>query len=134
MMITISGDPVPLKRHRTSMFRGKVIQFDPQKKEKQAFAYEARQAVGEKHKELMEKSYHKVEILFEMPYPASKLKKGSTAIDTQPHTKKPDIDNLVKFVLDACNGILWEDDKKIVAINAKKIYSLEPKTKIYICS
>lgn len=36
--------------------------------------------------------------------------------------KRPDIDNLVKFVLDAGNDYLWKDDDQIVDITAVKNY------------
>ena len=29
------------------------------------------------------------------------------------HTKKPDIDNLCKFVMDSLSGLLWQDDNQI---------------------
>lgn len=35
---------------------------------------------------------------------------------------KPDLDNYIKSVLDACNGILFEDDNAICEIHAKKLY------------
>ena len=35
---------------------------------------------------------------------------------------KPDIDNLVKAVLDACNGICYKDDAQVCEIYAKKQY------------
>jgi Holliday junction resolvase RusA-like endonuclease len=47
-------------------------------------------------------------------------------------TVKPDIDNLVKFYLDAGNNILWSDDKKIVELKATKIYSESPQTIIKV--
>ena len=37
-------------------------------------------------------------------------------------TTKPDIDNLQKAVLDACNGILWHDDAQIVRSVCEKRY------------
>lgn len=37
--------------------------------------------------------------------------------------KRPDIDNLVKTVLDALNGVAYQDDKQIVKINAFKNWS-----------
>ena len=44
-------------------------------------------------------------------------------------TGKPDLDNLGKAILDACNGILYDDDKQIVSLTMRKYYG-EPKTVI----
>lgn len=38
-------------------------------------------------------------------------------------TVRPDLDNYVKLVKDACNGILWTDDAQIVTIFAHKKYN-----------
>ena len=38
--------------------------------------------------------------------------------------KKPDIDNIVKVVADALNGVAYHDDTQIVMVVAKKVYSL----------
>lgn len=38
-------------------------------------------------------------------------------------TKRPDIDNVVKAVLDGCNGIAFQDDKQVVEIHAAKIFA-----------
>ena len=50
------------------------------------------------------------------------------------HTKKPDIDNLIKFVMDSLSGIngFFLDDNQIVSIYAEKIFSDDPKTEILI--
>lgn len=37
-----------------------------------------------------------------------------------PHTVRPDLENLVKPVIDAANGILWEDDRQIWRMTAVK--------------
>jgi Holliday junction resolvase RusA-like endonuclease len=42
-------------------------------------------------------------------------------------SKKPDIDNVLKIVLDALNGVAYKDDSKVVSVSGKKIYSDEPK-------
>ena len=39
--------------------------------------------------------------------------------------KKPDIDNICKSVLDALNGIAYEDDGQVVKIRASKEYTLQ---------
>jgi Holliday junction resolvase RusA-like endonuclease len=41
-------------------------------------------------------------------------------------TKRPDIDNSVKAVLDSMNGIVYKDDIQVVRLSAKKVYSLVP--------
>jgi len=41
------------------------------------------------------------------------------------HTKKPDIDNLIKAVMDAAKGILWRDDSQVVRLRAAKQYTVE---------
>ncbi|MHA2250083.1 MAG: RusA family crossover junction endodeoxyribonuclease, partial [Candidatus Kariarchaeaceae archaeon] len=47
--------------------------------------------------------------------------------------KSPDLDNYVKFILDALNGILWEDDRFIIEIHSSKYYTVgEPRTEIKI--
>jgi Holliday junction resolvase RusA-like endonuclease len=39
---------------------------------------------------------------------------------------KPDIDNLVKYVLDASNAVLYVDDKQVVKLTAIKVYDDMP--------
>ena len=38
-------------------------------------------------------------------------------------TSKPDIDNVLKGIADACNGIVWLDDKQIVDCRISKRYA-----------
>ena len=46
--------------------------------------------------------------------------------------KKPDIDNVVKAVLDAINGIAYEDDAQVVMISASKAYSERPRVEMSV--
>ena len=39
---------------------------------------------------------------------------------------KPDIDNVIKAVLDALNGIAYKDDARVVELEARKVYGNEP--------
>ena len=38
----------------------------------------------------------------------------------EPHTKRPDLDNIVKAVKDAATGILWLDDSQVCELTARK--------------
>lgn len=41
-------------------------------------------------------------------------------------TKKPDLDNVVKIVLDGLNKVAWDDDVQVVEMVVGKFYSTEP--------
>lgn len=71
-----------------------------------------------------------LDLVFFMPIPksSSSLKKRQMANGVISHVKKPDLDNLQKFILDALNGELFKDDSQIVEIRAKKIYADKPRT------
>ena len=47
-------------------------------------------------------------------------------------TKRPDVDNIVKSVLDALNGVVYQDDCQIVSIHATKCYASEPGVDVMI--
>lgn len=38
------------------------------------------------------------------------------------HSSKPDVDNLTKPILDALNGIVWDDDGQVAHLNVGKYY------------
>lgn len=57
--------------------------------------------------------------------PKSTSKKARTAMlsgQTYP-TKKPDVDNVVKIVLDALNGFAWHDDAQVIDLHISKTYT-----------
>lgn len=47
-------------------------------------------------------------------------------------TGKPDLDNSLKLVADALNGILWHDDKQIVSVTARKFYAGQASTTLRV--
>lgn len=48
------------------------------------------------------------------------------------HQHEPDIDNCIKFVFDALNGIFWKDDKCIYRVTAVKVFEGNPRTEVVI--
>jgi len=53
-----------------------------------------------------------VRIGFVMPRPKYKIWK-TKPMPSEPHDKKPDLDNLAKAVLDSLNALIWRDDSLI---------------------
>jgi Holliday junction resolvase RusA-like endonuclease len=47
-------------------------------------------------------------------------------------TKKPDVDNIAKIVLDGLNGVAWEDDTQVVDLMVVKRYEEEPFVQVII--
>ena len=47
-------------------------------------------------------------------------------------TVKSDLDNCLKSIMDALNGVAYEDDKQVVMATINKWYSEEPKAEIII--
>lgn len=43
------------------------------------------------------------------------------SVHSEPDTHKPDIDNVAKIVLDALNGVAWDDDAQVVSLTVSKL-------------
>lgn len=69
-----------------------------------------------------------------MPIPESWSKsKKALAIDgTTKPTAKPDIDNVLKLVLDALNGVAWKDDAAVVRLTGIKKFGATVQTVICV--
>ena len=69
----------------------------------------------------------RVKIEIRMPVPDSKSKKwkAQALSGVVLPTKKPDVDNVSKFI-DALNLICWHDDAQICELHARKLYHEAP--------
>lgn len=65
-----------------------------------------------------------VYIYVNLPVPQSYSKKRAEAClsGSERPTKKPDIDNAIKSILDGMNGVVYKDDCQIVSLHAYKRY------------
>jgi Holliday junction resolvase RusA-like endonuclease len=129
MQIVIPGKPIAKARPKFAR-RGKfVTTYNPQESEEGKWIT---QAIGQ-IPEVVDGPIL-LRCWFSMPIPKSASKKaiaGMVSGDIQ-HTKKPDLDNLVKFVKDCLNGIAWKDDSQVVKMIAAKGYSAAPFTMVEI--
>ena len=60
-----------------------------------------------------------VHIVFRIAIPKTFLKKR---IGGDPHTLKPDIDKLIRPILDALTGIAYDDDNAVYEVYSRKIW------------
>lgn len=128
--ITIPGKPIAKKRPRFAR-RGKfVTTYNPQESEEGKWITIA---MGQISGQLTDGPIL-LKCWFEMPIPKSTSKTkaaGMVSGDIQ-HTKKPDLDNLCKWVKDCLNGVAWNDDSQVVKMVAAKGYSQAPRTIVEI--
>lgn len=70
----------------------------------------------------------RVRVQQQMPVPqsASKARKAEMLEGGTFPSAKPDLDNVVKAVLDGLNGVAYKDDARVVGIHSVKIYSDNP--------
>jgi Holliday junction resolvase RusA-like endonuclease len=61
----------------------------------------------------------------------TKKKKEAARVGDELPTKKPDADNILKM-LDALNGVVWNDDCQIVKAEIEKFYSERPMFRIEV--
>lgn len=74
----------------------------------------------------------RVTALFTPPASWPQWKKDAALNGRVRHTSKPDGDNILKAVKDACNGIVWHDDSQIVTASIAKDYSTNPRVIISV--
>lgn len=65
-------------------------------------------------------------MLFDIPKSFSRIKRAQAITGELKPMVKPDIDNVCKSLLDACNGIVYQDDKQVTDANLRKRYGLVP--------
>jgi Holliday junction resolvase RusA-like endonuclease len=108
----VMGDPVPKARARTVRKGGRTWSFTPKK----VVLWEklVKTEAGKHFKEPL-RGPIMVSMIFYMNRPANRR------VDIWVPTT-PDLDNLEKAVLDALNGVAYEDDRYVVSKNGQKKY------------
>lgn len=127
MILTIYGKPQPKERPR--VYKGHGITPTRTRNYEAMLAAEWQKAGGETYTVPV-----RVAMLFYLPTPTSwsKVKKERAERGLERPAVRPDIDNLVKIVLDGLNGVAFTDDKLVVEIFAVKYYSGSPRTLIKV--
>lgn len=125
---TVYYPPTSLKRHRHTR---NGHSYDPSAKDKMDFA-----ALVEMPEETL-KGPLRATINFYSIRPKSHWRTGKYAGELKAsapkfNTSRRDVDNLCKFVLDALNARLYDDDSQIIELHATKNYAPDRSTDGYI--
>jgi Holliday junction resolvase RusA-like endonuclease len=62
---------------------------------------------------------------YKIPKSYSKTKIIDCVLNILRPTKKPDIDNIAKIILDSLNGVAYDDDSQVVELSVMKIWTDE---------
>lgn len=132
-LIVVPGQPKGKGRPRFTTANGYHRTFTPPETQRyeeliRTCFYE--QVTEPVHKERVY-SVHVVAV-FKIPESASKKTKEHMKNGEIRATVKPDLDNVLKIVLDALNGVAFVDDRQIVHLWASKYYGEQPKLLVQI--
>jgi Holliday junction resolvase RusA-like endonuclease len=73
-----------------------------------------------------------VYISMAVPKSYSKKRRQDCLDKVERPLKKPDIDNVVKAITDAMNGIVYQDDCQIVSLHSTKVYASEASVSVFV--
>jgi len=124
--------PKPKERPRASVIGGHARIFTP--KTTEAYEKEIRAAWIRQNGDKPEAGPLRVRVYFGLPIPKSETKANKLQMVLRKvfPIKRPDLDNLVKAVLDALNGVAYSDDCQIVTMLSKKNYAEAPYVKVIL--
>ncbi len=121
--IVYYGQPCGMPRMRTRRTRFGVLHYVPPKAPGTLFRNTIRLKAVEKEK-LVGPVAMRIECSFSMPTSWSKAKKQKHL--GEPHTQKPDGDNVAKAVMDGLTAAgVWPDDAVVWCLEIRKIWSVQ---------
>ena len=132
-MFTVYGEPVAKGRPRFST-RGKFpVAYTPEKTKtyESEVGMMAKVAMGasEALKGALEAFIY---ITFPIPPSYSKKRTEACLNDSEKHTKRPDLDNVVKAIIDGMSEIVFLNDSQITSIHATKVYGQVAKVEVVV--
>lgn len=139
--VWVGGEPKPQPRARASVVGSKRVRiWTPSSADDFKGEVRAQTRLALHHRPVpphLISGVFSVDMLFLMPRPRSHYRSGRNARMLAKDAPafpagKPDLDNVVKAVLDALTkfqglpSLLWADDAQVVSLTARKVYAAQP--------
>ena len=132
----VQDNPKPLSRPKFRRLKKSMTIYNPSAAMQKTFGNYVKAILSNANIQDCAKKYPvynenfsiEINIMFHMKRPLKHFINGCVdrgLKQTAPHgymKRKPDVDNLVKFLLDALIGVVYNDDMQVVSLNAMKIW------------
>ena len=130
---TVFGNPVAKGRPKFARRGNFVATYTPDKTRKYEEEVRKVATTAMKGQEPLETPLN-VYIYIRLPIPQSYSKKRTEACleGLERPTKKPDLDNYAKAIMDSLNGIVYADDSQVVELHVTKVYATTPAVEIAV--
>lgn len=129
--LTINGDPVGKGRPRVTNRGSFAHAYTPSKTKNYEKTIQNEFLSKYNYNDILHGPIKaEVNAYFPIPISTSKRKKQDMINNLDKHTKKPDIDNVIKSIFDALNNLAFEDDSNIISLTANKYYSECPRVEV----
>ncbi|MFX3617961.1 MAG: RusA family crossover junction endodeoxyribonuclease [Sporolactobacillus sp.] len=129
---TIYGEPIGQGRPRFTTIAGHARAYDPPDSREYKKYVKMMAVQNRPHMPIEGPVSLKLLIYRPLLKSMSKKKKAAAVAGTLRPTKKPDVDNVAKGVMDAMTGIIWQDDKQVVKLDVEKFYSQQPRVEVRV--
>jgi len=128
---TVPGEPRGKGRPRFSRTGHAYTDNETKAYENKIIAYYRKEYGGNR---FADASFVCVDVIAYLPIPkgATKTQATGMAQKTILPSRKPDVDNILKVVLDALNGVAYKDDARVYKTSCVKFYSAEPRLEVTI--
>ena len=132
---TVPGQPVAKGRPKAARRGNFITMYTPEKTASYENLVKVKAEEAMQGRGLIEDAVHvEVRLYVCIPDSWSKKKKADALASRIVPTSKPDLDNCIKGIFDAMNGVVFADDKQVTDLYVAKRYSDKPRAEIYLCS
>jgi len=133
LVFSIPGAPIGKGRPRVTTAGGHAHAYTPVKTASyEAFVAQTYKSSFPRQNALTDPIDLVLRAYYPIPTSWPQSKKAKALAEIIMPTVKPDLDNVIKCIADALNGVAWEDDKQIVSVRAEKHYSPLPRVEVEI--